>query len=167
MHNTAVQIRKDCFQRLVFTNNLLFIIPFFRHINCRTHSTHNASVNIIQRRFICFELPDTLSCHNRLFGYIGFSFCHYLVFRLYAGGIILFYSPDVRMLLPFHLFLCLVYCCTKTVIYFFVYTVFIFIPDQIRRMVNRRFQKLTCLPEILAHLTGLLPSQETKLNFFF
>jgi hypothetical protein len=43
-----------------------------------------------------------------------------------------------------------------------VNALFILIPNQVGYIIDGRFKKMTGLPEILAHLAGLLPPQKSE-----
>ena len=70
--------------------------------------------------------------------------------------------PDIGMPSPLHLLLCLVDRFAEAVVHLLMNAVFVLIPDKVWDVVNGRFQVVAGLPVILAHLTGLLPSQETE-----
>ena len=72
------------------------------------------------------------------------------------------YIPDIRVAASLYLFLGLIDRAAETVIDLGMDALLVLIPDQVRYIVDGGFKKMACLPEIPAHLTGLLPSQKTE-----
>ncbi len=72
--------------------------------------------------------------------------------------------PDIGVAAPLHLLFRLVDRLAETVIYLFMDAVLIFVPDQIRHIIDRRLKILAGLPEVFPRLAVFLPFQETKPN---
>ena len=151
---------------MAFLNNFLFINPFLGHVNGHSHGSHNAPVQIIQRRFVNSKIFLSFSCFDRFLGNTGFLQTHHFFFRLNTGRIIFLHIPYICMALTFNLLSCLIHCLTETFVYFFVNALFVLIPDQAWNIVNGSFQKMAGLPEIFLSLILLLPSLKTKPKFY-
>ncbi len=164
-HHTAVHGGKNGFQRLIFADQFPLIRLFFGHVNPNAHGSHYAAIQIIQRRLICGEYPLLSAGLNNLLGNKGLLGLHNNTFRLDTGRIILFHVPDIGVAPSLHLGLGLVYRSAEAVVHFLMNAVFIFIPDQIRRAVDRSLQVLARLPVVHTAFTALLPTQEMKPQF--
>ncbi len=162
VHDTALDIVKDRLQCAVLLYDLLLIGPFLCHVDGHAHSAHHTSVDIIQRRFVSRKKPDTVPGLHALFGDKSLFLLHDLTFRLDTGRIVLLHIPDIGVPLAFHLLLRLAYRPAEAVVYLLMHTVFVLVPDEVRNIIDRSFQKMTGLPVILAHLVSLLPSQEME-----
>ena len=147
---------------MVLLDDLLFIGPLLGHIDRHTYRPHHAAVEVIQRRFIGGEQLDAILGLDRLLGYAGLFPAHDLQLRLDAGRIVCFHIPDIGMSPSLHLFHGLIDSLTEAGVNLFVDTILIFIPDEVRDMVDRGIQKMSGLPELLADPIGLLPSEEMK-----
>ncbi len=161
-HHTAVCCHKKRFQCLVFLDQFLRIGTLFCYIDCHSHSPHNAAVQIVQRGFICSKHFFPFTGLDDLIGNKSLLLFHDFIFRCNTGGIILLHIPDICMSAPLHLLLGFIHCLTKTIVHFLMDPVFVLIPDKIRHTVDRAVQILRCLPVILFHFIGLLPSPETE-----
>ena len=164
-HYAAVHGGKNGFQIPVLFHNFLFIGAFFSHVNAYAHGTHDRPVKIVEGRLVTHKCPQLVSGFNGLFGYEGLLFAHDLVFRFDAGGIVFLHIPYIGMPAALHLLLGLINSPAEAVVYLFVNAVLVLVPDQIGNIINRSFEIMIGLPKIPAHLTGLLPTQETETDF--
>ncbi len=163
--NAAVHCHEYCFQRAVLLHDFLRIGMLSCHIDSDADRSHNASVTVIQRRFISHQRSQAVPCHNDFFRDSGFLFFHNHAFGFDTGRIILLHVPYVCVPLSLHLLFGFIDGLTEAVVYLLVYAVLIFVPDQIGYIVNRRFKVLAFLPEIHAFLVFLLPLPETEPYF--
>ncbi|GFI43803.1 hypothetical protein IMSAGC018_01479 [Lachnospiraceae bacterium] len=159
---SAVHRRKHSLQSTILLHDLLLIGTLLGHVNCNAYRPHHASVQIIQRGLIRGQKPHTLSGFNGLFRNTGLSSAHNLPLRLDTRRVICLYIPDICMSPSLHLFLGLIHRPAKAVIDFLMYSVLIFIPDQIRNVVDCSLKKMAGLPVVLLHLIRLLPFLKTK-----
>ncbi len=160
--HTTVYCRKNSFQRPTFLRNFFFISPLLGYVDCHPHSTHDASVNIIKRGFVCGKRPQAFACLNNLLRHTGLFPAHNLLFRLNTGRVVLLHIPYVSMTPSFYLFLCLINSFTETVVYLFMNSILVLIPNQIRRSIDRRLKKVAGLPVVFAFLVSLLPAQKAE-----
>ena len=157
-YNPAVNRGKYLFQRLILLRQFLFISPFFCYIDRYPYGPHYAAVQIIKGGFICCKRTSPSTCLNRFFRYESFFAFHNLSLGFDTGRIIPFHIPNISVSPPFYLMFGLVYRLTETIVYLLMNTIFIFIPDQVRDVIDRDFKKMVGLPEVFAHFICLLPS---------
>ena len=164
--DAAVNRRKDLFQRLVFLDNLLFINAFLRHINRDADRPHHASVQVIQWGFVRHQCPYPGAGLHQFFGHAGSAAGHDLLFGFDTCRGVVFHIPDISVAAPFHLLPGLAYGAAEAGIDLFMNAMFVLVPDKIWHMVDRCFQIMLRLPQILALLIGLAPSFITEPDLF-
>ncbi len=161
-HNAAVHCCEKLFQSLIFLYKLLCILALLCHVDSYAHGTHDASVDVVKRRFIGGQKLCAFSGLNDLSGGEGLPCFHDHALGFDAGGVVIFNVPYVCVTAAFDLSLCLVDGSAEAVVHLFVNAVFVLIPDKVGDIVDSSLQKLRRLPVILERLVRLLPSEKTE-----
>ncbi len=160
--DTAVDGGEDGLQHLVFAGDLLGIGPFQGDVQGHPHRAHHGAVQVVKRGFVGGKDLLFPSGLDDLLGDVGPSALHHRPLRFDAGGVILLHIPDIGVPLPFHLFSGFIYRLTETIVDFLVNALLIFVPDQVRAVIDGCIKILPSLPEVPAHLIFLLPPGETE-----
>ncbi len=166
-HDAAFQRGEKVLQRLALLNHFLLICAFLGHIDGHAYRAHDAAVQVVQGRLVGGEELGSIPGLHHFLGDAGDSAVHDLVVGFHAvigivGRVVGIHVPYVEMIPSFHLLLCLAHGLAEAFVHFLVEPFPVLVPDQVGDMVDGGLQEMAGLPEILFHLIGGLPSQETE-----